>query len=130
MDCARWAIVVTTLSVVERLVALNRAPEESEAGGANIPTLLDSTKGLITALGQAPACFVIFLAAILLLWAAPTFFGNKYVLQPASPPNVPAATEQTSGRNGRVAPADLSSGKRLAAAEKANRGASLEGRKN
>ena len=91
------AVAVTLLTIIERLVALQKAPAETEAGGGGVSTLLDSVKGLVTALGQAPAWFAIFLAAILLLWAAPNFFGAKCVLLPTDSDKPAPASQSTTG---------------------------------
>jgi hypothetical protein len=58
--------------VIERIVAM-KARAASEAGGAGVGTLLDSIKGLVTALAAAPPWFAIFLAGVLLLWCAGKF---------------------------------------------------------
>jgi hypothetical protein len=68
------AIAISLLTIIERIVAMKKRPlSEAGAGGAGIGTLLDSIKGLVTALAAAPPWFAIFLAGVLLLWCAGKF---------------------------------------------------------
>jgi hypothetical protein len=69
------AIVISVLTVAERIAVLLRRPATGEGAGgsAGVASFLDSLKGLIAALAAAPPWFAIFLAGVLLLWCAGKF---------------------------------------------------------
>jgi hypothetical protein len=69
------AIIITALTIVERLASLwKRRTSPSEAGGSVVEgSFLDSLKGVIGALAAAPAWFAILVAGVLLLWCAGKF---------------------------------------------------------
>jgi hypothetical protein len=73
------AVVVTLLSIVERGIAAYKtltAPRTAAGeagGGADASGFLDSLKGLVSALAQAPPWFAIFLAGVALLWSGTAF---------------------------------------------------------
>lgn len=97
------ALVVTAVSVIERLAALRKPPVENEAGGGDAGTFFQALQGLITALGQAPAWFAIFLAGLALLWGAPTFYGpDCRVLTPPESEN--SATPEDPAGNSMQSP--------------------------
>lgn len=71
------AIIATVLSCLERVAAVFRKPTTrlADDNSAAPSTVIDSIRNLIVALGSAPAWIVIFFAAALLLWMAPTRYG-------------------------------------------------------
>jgi hypothetical protein len=69
------AIVISILTVAERIAVLVKKPvvREGAGGSAGVASFLDALKGLIAALAAAPPWFAIFLAGVLLLWCAGKF---------------------------------------------------------
>ena len=85
------ALAISALAVVERLVALLKKPAAAEAGGdVNVPSFLDSLKGLVAALAAAPPWYAIFLAGILLLWFGDRFLPSHCDIQAATIKGQPA----------------------------------------
>jgi hypothetical protein len=79
------ALAISVLAIVERLAALRKKPAIAEAGGdVNVPSFLDSLKGLVAALAAAPPWYAIFLAGILLLWFSDRFLPSRCDVQTAT----------------------------------------------
>lgn len=92
------SLLLGALSALKSLMAQPPESEDpdkirsSDLNGQAIGPILEALKGLIEALGKAPAWFALFLAGLFLFWLA----GNTYVAacKPPPPPPCPQQCPQ------------------------------------